>query len=144
MSEGPVDHKLKRGRGDRRPLKKSNADLLEHRGLKISNRAHYWLHKKVLGNRKTLILVFKRFLYLIYIFLDLTYLVHGVCAELWKIPAYTQSLIQAPHISNTFETGQNLGKIKQSTGVFKKKIEKISNNSNTSKQRWKALSNNDR
>ena len=48
---------------------------------------------------------------------------------------YTQSLIQAPHISNTFETGQNLGKIKQSTGVFKKKIEKISNNSNTSKQR---------
>ena len=49
--------------------------------------------------------------------------------------AYTQSLIQAPHISNTFETGQNLGKIKQSTGVFKKKIEKISNNSNTSKQR---------
>ena len=48
---------------------------------------------------------------------------------------YTQSLIQAPHISNTFETGQNLGKIKQLTGVFKKKIEKISNNSNTSKQR---------
>ena len=48
---------------------------------------------------------------------------------------YTQSLIQAPHISNTFETGQNLGKIKQSTGVFKKKIEKINNNSNTSKQR---------
>ena len=37
---------------------------------------------------------------------------------------YTQSLIQAPHISNTFETGQNLGKIKQSTGVFKKKLKK--------------------
>ena len=52
-----------------------------------------------------------------------------------KKERYTQSLIQAPHISNTFETGQNLGKIKQSTGVFKKKIEKISNNSNTSKQR---------
>ena len=52
-----------------------------------------------------------------------------------KKSKYTQSLIQAPHISNTFETGQNLGKIKQSTGVFKKKIEKISNNSNTSKQR---------
>ena len=51
------------------------------------------------------------------------------------VRSYTQSLIQAPHISNTFETGQNLGKIKQSTGVFKKKIEKISNNSNTSKQR---------
>ena len=31
---------------------------------------------------------------------------------------YTQYLIQAPLISNTFETGQNLGKIKQSTGVF--------------------------
>ena len=31
---------------------------------------------------------------------------------------YTQYLIQAPLISNTFETGQNLGKIKQSTGAF--------------------------
>ena len=33
----------------------------------------------------------------------------------WTYPhdfRYTQSLIQAPHISNTFETGQNLGKIK--------------------------------
>ena len=57
-----------------------------------------------------------------------------VCSALMR-DIYTQSLIQAPHISNTFETGQNLGKIKQSTGVFKKKIEKISNNSNTSKQR---------
>ena len=41
---------------------------------------------------------------------------------------YTQYLIQAPLISNTFETGQNLRKIKQSRGVFFKKIEKISNN----------------
>ena len=66
-------------------------------------------------------------------FFSYRYLV--ACFTRLQILTYTQSLIQAPHISNTFETGQNLGKIKQSTGVFKKKIEKISNNSNTSKQR---------
>ena len=57
---------------------------------------------------------------------------------------YTHYEIEATLISNIFETGQNFRKIKQSTGVFFKKIEKISNNSNTYKQQWKALSNNDR
>ena len=47
---------------------------------------------------------------------------------------YTHYEIEATLISNIFETGQNFRKIKQSTGVFFKKIEKISNNSNTSKQ----------
>ena len=60
-----------------------------------------------------------------------------------NIAKYTHYEIEATLISNIFETGQNFRKIKQSTGVFFKKIEKISNNSNTSKQQWKALSNND-
>ena len=47
---------------------------------------------------------------------------------------YTHYEIEATLISNIFETGQNFRKIKQSTGVFFKKIEKISNNSNTYKQ----------
>ena len=47
---------------------------------------------------------------------------------------YTHYEIEATLISNNFETGQNFRKIKQSTGVFLKKIEKISNNSNTYKQ----------
>ena len=42
---------------------------------------------------------------------------------------YTHYEIEATLISNIFETGQNFRKIKQSTGVFLKKIEKISNNS---------------
>ena len=41
---------------------------------------------------------------------------------------YTHYQIEATLISNIFETGQNLRKIKQSRGVFFKKIEKISNN----------------
>ena len=53
---------------------------------------------------------------------------------------YTHYEIEATLISNIFEMGQNFRKIKQSMGVFFKKIEKISNNSNTSKQRSKALS----
>ena len=47
---------------------------------------------------------------------------------------YTHYEIEATLISNIFETGQNFRKIKQSTGVFFKKIEKISNNTNTYKQ----------
>ena len=47
---------------------------------------------------------------------------------------YTHYEIEATLISNIFETGQNFRKIKQLTGVFFKKIEKINNNSNTSKQ----------
>ena len=47
---------------------------------------------------------------------------------LWNRNKYTHYQIEATLISNIFETGQNLRKIKQSRGVFFKKIEKISNN----------------